>query len=170
MAGLKDAKLLGGIGAIFALIPYISIIGYILVLISLKFISDETKNSSIFNNALYGIIFVILGISLSFYSLFSIGFSIFNIFLIPFVIGLIIVSAILLIIGVYFFKKSLDDTGNTFNISYFKTSGLLYFIGAILTFILIGAFIILIANIFLIIAFFSLPEQYAQPSETQQQI
>jgi len=111
-----------------------------------------------------------LGISLSFYSLFSIGFSIFNIFLIPFVIGLIIVSAILLIIGVYFFKKSLDDTGNTFNISYFKTAGLLYFIGAILTFILIGAFIILIANIFLIIAFFSLPEQYAQPSQTQQQI
>jgi len=43
MAGLKDAKLLGGIGAILALIPYISIIGYILVLISLKFISDETK-------------------------------------------------------------------------------------------------------------------------------
>jgi len=31
MAGLRDAKLLGGIGAILAIFPYISIVGYALI-------------------------------------------------------------------------------------------------------------------------------------------
>jgi Predicted membrane protein len=167
MAGLRDAKLLGGIGAILAIFPYISIVGYALILVSLKFISDETKKNSIFNNALYGIIFIIIGVFLTFYSLISLGFSFFLIFTIPFFITIIIASAILLIVGVYFLKKSLDETGNTLKVSYFKTAGLLYLIGAILTFVVIGFVVIFIADIFLIIAFFSMPEQYSPPVQTQ---
>jgi len=67
----------------------------------------------------------------------------------------------------WFFKKSLDETGNTFNIGYFKTAGSLFFIGAIIAITIIGAIItfilFFIGAIFLIIAFFSLPEQYQVP-------
>ena len=56
MGKLRDAKILGGIGAILLLlsfIPFVSIIGIVLMFIAVKYISDETKDKDIFKNYLY---------------------------------------------------------------------------------------------------------------------
>src|SRR5579875_348797 len=165
---LRDGKLLGGIGAILLLIPYLDLVGFILVLIGLKFISDEVKRPSIFNNALYAVILGIIGLGIIAISGFSIIGSLFiNIFALLFTAILIAVGAVILILGMWFFRRALDETGDTFNQSYFKTAGLLFSIGAILAITIIGfivTFILfLIAAIFLILAFFSLPDQYTPP-------
>ncbi|HLI46939.1 MAG TPA: DUF996 domain-containing protein [Geobacterales bacterium] len=167
---LRDGKLLGGIGAILLLIPYLDLVGFILVLIGLKFISDEVKRPSIFNNALYAVILGIIGLGIIAISGFSIIGSLFiNIFALLFTAILIAVGAVILILGMWFFRRALDETGDTFNQSYFKTAGLLFFIGAILAITIIGfivTFILfLIAAIFLILAFFSLPDQYTPPAQ-----
>jgi uncharacterized membrane protein len=171
MAGVKDAKLLGGIGSILLIFPYTDIVGFILILIALKFISDDTKKPSIFNNALYAIIMGIIGLAILSFSIFSLvgAFFTFNIFATLFSLILVVIAAVLLIIGMWFFKRSLDETGDTLNVGYFKTAGLLFFIGAILALTIIGAIVTLIlffiGAIFLIIAFFSLPEQYQPPPQ-----
>lgn len=160
MPTLRDAKIIEGIGAILTLLPEVSIVGYILILIALKFISDETRKPSIFQNALYGVIAIIIGLAIFGFSIFTAIFS-FNIVAFILSLGLIFIVAIIaLIIGVVLIRRSLDETGNTFNIGYFKTAGLLLLIGAILSVIIIGFLLIFIAEIFLIIAFFSLPDQY----------
>jgi len=165
MPSLRDAKLLGGIGSILLLIPYTDLVGFILVLISLKFISDIVGRSSIFNNALYAVILGIIGLGLMIFSGFSLFATFFiNIFAILFSVLLIVIAAVILIIGMWFFKRSLDETGDALNQQKFKTAGLLFFIGAIIAITVIGfivTFILfLIGAIFLILAFFSLPDQY----------
>ena len=65
MGKLRDAKILGGIGAILLLlsfIPFVSIIGIVLMFIAVKYISDETKDKDIFKNYLYSFIFNIIAI------------------------------------------------------------------------------------------------------------
>jgi len=64
---LSQAKLLGGIGSLLMLlviVPYagsaLFIVGLVLVLIALKYISDEVNEPKIFNNALYGVILLVL--------------------------------------------------------------------------------------------------------------
>jgi hypothetical protein len=52
------------------------------------------------------------------------------------------------------------------NINSFKTAGTLYFVGALLTVILVGFIILFIAYIFQIIAFFSIQET-PQPVQAQ---
>jgi len=172
MPSLRDAKLLGGIGSILLLIPYADLAGFVLVLISLKFISDIVGRSSIFTNALYAVILGIIGLGLMIFSGFSLlftGFSLFgalfiNIFALLFSVLLIVIAAILLILGMWFFKRSLDETGDVLNQKNFKTAGLLFFIGAIIAITIIGSIVtfilFLIGAIFLILAFFSLPDQY----------
>jgi len=171
MAGVKDARILGGIGSILLIFPYTNIVGLILILIALKFIADETKKSEIFTNALYAVIMGIIGLAVLSFSFISLidSFLTFNIFAAIFSLIFVAIAAVILIIGMWFFKRSLDETGNTFNIGYFKTAGLLFFIGAIIAITIIGAIITLIlffiGAIFLIIAFFSLPEQYQAPPQ-----
>jgi len=75
MAGVKDAKILGGIGSILLIFPYTNIVGLILILIALKFIAGETKKSEIFTNALYAVIMGIIGLAVLSFSFTSlIGF------------------------------------------------------------------------------------------------
>ena len=71
---LKTSKTLGGIGAILMVIsvlpyisqlPFIGLIGAILVLVGLYGFSRAYKESGIFNNALYGILAGIVGVVLA---------------------------------------------------------------------------------------------------------
>jgi len=71
---LKSSKTLGGIGAILMVIsvlpyisqlPFIGLIGAILVLVGLYGFSRAYKESGIFNNALYGILAGIVGVVLA---------------------------------------------------------------------------------------------------------
>jgi len=94
MAGIKDARILGGIGSILLILPYTNIVGLILILIALKFIADETKKSDIFNNALYAIIMGIIGLAILSFSFFSlISFFTLNIFAVTFSLILVAIAA-----------------------------------------------------------------------------
>jgi uncharacterized membrane protein len=178
MTRLKDAKLLGVIGSILLIIPFwitnywIYIIGLILVLVALKFISDEIRKPFIFKKALRGVIMGLIGLVLVRLSFFPVivdntgGTSTFNIFVFFFFIALIATGAVMLILGMWSFKRSLDKLGEAFKISYFKMAGLFYFIGAILAItifsLMASILFFIVGGIFLIVSFFSLPEQFQQ--------
>ncbi|MGB9741486.1 MAG: DUF996 domain-containing protein, partial [Candidatus Bathyarchaeales archaeon] len=63
---LESNKTLGGIGAILvalgSFVPFIGLVGIILVLLGMKGLADYYNEPGIFQNALYGFIFGIIGI------------------------------------------------------------------------------------------------------------
>ncbi|NPA47228.1 MAG: DUF996 domain-containing protein [Thermococci archaeon] len=155
MGDLKSAKILGGIGAILTLVD-LGFIGFILKLLGVKHIADATGNEDIFKKFVIAAVLWIVGLLVLFVSFFGairtgkLGLG---------VIGAgLIAAAIILLIGSWFLKVSYDLISRETEVGYFHTAGLLYFIGAILTFVLIGVFIIFIAAIVEVIAFFSLPD------------
>lgn len=186
MGNLGNAKILGGIGAIIMLVgglvtQFLSIIGFIMVLVAVKYISDEYKDKTIFNNYLYFVILNIIAVvalvasifiavgGISFFSAISSGevtdptafIDSLETFLAICIIGFIIFY-VLNIIAALYLKKSFESIAKYTGTDMFKTAGLVYFIGAILIIIVFGFFIIFIAQILMIIAFFSLPDQAQQ--------
>lgn len=195
MSNIGNAKLLGGIGAILSLVggfffanagAAIGIVGLILIFIAIKYIADETKDKSIFNNYLYyfltSVIATVVTIAIVAYSVlttidiynieelgqnitdFSSFWTTFGDAITGCILALII-GWILLIIGTIFLKRSYYSIAEKTKVDMFKTTGLVYFIGAITLIIGIGFLILLIARIMEIIAFFSLPDNL--PEETK---
>lgn len=189
MGSLNEAKIFGGIGAILMLVggfipyggPAVSIIGLILVFIAVKYISDVTKDNEIFHNYLIHFIvsilavvavFVIIvvtigavgGLSL-FATLQSAEITNFASFweyfagLIGGCIIALIVGWILLIIGAIYLRRSYTSIAKHTKVHLFKTTGFVYFIGAITAIVLIGFLILLVARLLEIVSFFTLPEQ-----------
>ncbi len=184
MASLGQAKTLGGVGSILVLIGafipsagfIVSIIGFILILIAVKEVSDALADRTIFNNMLIAVILAIVGFVAFFvavvgalYSLIGLGgFSSFmpgtapSARIIAVITSIIIGAAIawvFFLVGSIFLKRSYDTVATRLNIGMFHTTGLLYLIGAALTIIIVGIFIVFIAEILQIVAFFSIPEQ-----------
>ena len=73
------------------------------------------------------------------------------------IVGLAI-AWVFLIVSSIFIRRSYNAMSTRLNIGYFKTAGTLYFIGAILTIILVGFIILFVAAIIQIIAFFGIPD------------
>jgi|SRR5919108_1411309 uncharacterized membrane protein len=184
MAALGQAKTLGGVGALLALIgPFlgtpgaiIAIVGYVLVLIAVKNVSEIFQDQAIFNHMLIAVILLAVGlVSLAaivlgaFYSFIGLGgfsftpgspppASLFQ-FITTIIIGAVIAWVFFLIASI-FLKKSYDTIGARLNIGTFHTTGLLFLIGAALVIVFgIGLIIVFIAEILQIVAFFSIPEQ-----------
>ncbi len=171
MATLRDAKMLGGIGAILLFIPFVSLVGYILILVAMKYTSDVTRDRSIWDNTLYAVILVVVGavVGSLFIFLPLIGLGIIDggvsvtdpfgwfgsVF---FLIGLA-VTWIFVLIAAIFWRRALDSTAGFTNVTLFGTAGLLYLIGSILVIVVVGIFLVFIANILLIIAFFTMPDE-----------
>jgi uncharacterized membrane protein len=161
MSKLSDAKLLGGIGSILQIIPFLSIVGYILTLIAVKYVSDEVQDSSIFTNMLYavitGIIGVLIGASVFFFgamgSVLTGGMS-----AITGGIAFLAVVWIALIISSLFIRRAFDSMASKLGVGTFRTAGTMYFIGAILTIILVGFLLLFVAFILQVVAFFSINE------------
>lgn len=88
------------------------------------------------------------------------------------VLGLI-VGWIVMIVATLYLRKSYDRIAEYTKVDMFKTTGLLYFIGAITLIVLIGFLILFIAKILEIVAFFTLPDtlpaQTTTPLTPQQQ-
>src|SRR5207244_13604295 len=61
MASLSTAKVLGGVGGIFAIIPGISLVGWILILVAVKEVSDVSQDRTIFDDALIAGITTVIG-------------------------------------------------------------------------------------------------------------
>jgi uncharacterized membrane protein len=161
MTKLGDAKTLGGVGSILLLIPGVSIIGYVLILIAGKYISDELGDKSIFDNMLYAVIAGIVGVSAAAFIIFTgavSGVFSFTTSSIAGLIGGLAVAWIALIISSIFIRRAYDTMATKLNVGMFRTAGLLYFIGAILIIVLVGFVLLLVAAVLQIVAFFSISE------------
>ena len=197
------SKNLGGVGAILifvsVLLSYasvfsgvVSLVGLILVLIALKGFADYYNEAGIFNNALYGVITVIVGgivtvavvfiaavdflseLGLSFANMAdwsaelttidwtTVGFNIIGNF-ITYILLALVVLFVFGIITAILLRKSLGLLSAKTSVGLFGTTGLLILIGAVLTIIAVGLLLIWIAMLILAIAFFSI-KPLAQPA------
>lgn len=199
----QTLRLLGIIGALLMILgiaPSVGglfmLIGIIFVLVALKGYADAYKDGSIFHNALYTIVFEIVGIvvcvgviiygAMDFLS--SLGIT--NIVelrswqtidwqnavtisnLLPFIgtiiLGLVILFAVTVIASL-FFKKSMNALSGKTGVKLFRTTGTVFFVGALLTIILIGLIIIWVSFILLMIAFYE-SKPLGQMQQPQQQV
>jgi uncharacterized membrane protein len=188
MSKLSEAKILGGIGAIFSLVggivpyigPIVSITGLVLVFIAVKSISQITKDDDIFRNYLMHFILSIISIIAIFLimliafgavggfswitSLESADITNFTTFweyfgsLIGACILALFVGWILSVLAAMYLKKCYNAIAEYTKVDLFRTTGTVYFIGAITTIVLIGFLILFIAKIIEIIAYFTLPD------------
>lgn len=177
---LESGKTLGGIGALLMVIgsfvPFLSIIGIILLLIGLKRLAEYYNDNNIFQNALYGVIFGIIGIvAAAFIVLISFfGFAIFEMgtgfttagpfAFVGSILVALIVAFIFYLLAAIFYKKSFDILSEKTEEKMFSTAGILLLIGAILTIVLIGLILMFVAWILATIAFFSIKTVAVQPS------
>jgi uncharacterized membrane protein len=161
MTNLGNAKTLGGVGSILLLIPGVSIVGYILILIATKYISDELGDKTIFDNMLYAVISGIIGVAAAAFIIFTGEVSSVFTFTTSAIAGLIVglaVAWVALIVSSIFIRRAYNTMATRLNVGTFRTAGLLYFIGAILTIVLVGFILLLVAAILQIVAFFSINE------------
>jgi len=162
----------------------LALIGFILTFIAVKMIADEFKEKAIFSNFLFFFILTIVAIVAAgiiglvtfqsvggleyFMDLQNLAMSnpsdpmvIWN-YIQPMITGVIaalVVGWIILVIAVFFLRKSFNMMADVTKVKWFGTSALLFLIGAFTMVIIVGFFIILIAVILEIVAFFSLPDQ-----------
>jgi len=202
MSQLGNAKILGGIGALLSLLviapyagPLMGFVGLVLVFIAVKYISEETKNHKIFQDYLMNFILNIIaivamiiimiaafGISGGFSWITSLqqqNFTDINSFwnsfgtIISGCIVALFIAWILLILGALYLRKSYNSIAEHTKVDLFKTTGLLYLIGTVTLIIFVGVFILLVAKILEIVAFFTLPDtlpaKETPPSTAQQQ-
>jgi uncharacterized membrane protein len=184
MGTLSEAKTLGGVGAILTLlgiVPYagavLVIVGWIMVLIAIKYISDNVQDRSIYNNALIATAVAIIGAAVGGI---IIGVNIFHYLgttggipnsvnsttfqsssfmgLVTGAIAGLAIFWILAIVASYFLWTSFKSVTAKVNVSMFRTGALIYFIGSILTIILVGFILTFVGQILFVVAFFSLPE------------
>ncbi|OLE92046.1 MAG: hypothetical protein AUF79_00755 [Crenarchaeota archaeon 13_1_20CM_2_51_8] len=183
MASLGQAKTLGGVGSILVLlspIPYagavLAIVGFIMILIAVKYIADVLGDQKIFNNMIISVVLAIIGIVVgvvvvlsAVYSLIGLGRYTYNpgtttlptgfsAVIVSIIAGLIVIWIFYLVASI-FLKRSYDTIATRLNIGMFHTTGLLYLIGAATAIIFVGFIIVFIAEILQIVSFFSLPEQ-----------
>lgn len=161
MADLSQAKLLGGIGSILIFVPFVSIIGYVLVIVSVKDVSEYLGDRTIFNNivvaavagivgALAGAGVVVLGVLLS-----GASFGVSSIA----GLGLGLVTAwIALVVSAFFLRRAYDSMSTGLGVGTFRTAATLYLVGAVLTVVFVGFIILFVAEIVQAVAFFSIPE------------
>jgi uncharacterized membrane protein len=192
---LSNAKVMGGIGALLALVfpfipyvgPVLSIAGTVLILIAVKYIADLTKDNTIFNNYLMSFIISIIALvagivvmamtfigagGFSFFeNLQSANITNFTSFLEYFqayfigCITALIIGWIIMIIAMIYLRRSYNSIAEYTKVDLFRTTGLIYFIGAITLVVFVGIIILFIANILEIVSFFTLPDQL--PSATK---
>ncbi len=185
MAGLSQAKSLGIVGSIFVLLTAVpsvgallGIIGFVLMLVAIRDISRIVSDKSIFSNmlvavglAIAGIVvgaLVVVGSVLRFVGLNSLSMGPnFNPSTVPtgdwvglmgsVILGLAVVWVMLLVSAVYV-RRTYRSMSTKLSVGMFETAGLMYLIGAATTIILVGFLLLLVAQILVVVAFFSIQE------------
>jgi uncharacterized membrane protein len=191
LGSLAQAKILGGVGSILTILTVVpqvgwvlGIVGFVLVLIAVKYISDAVADKSIFNNYIIAFVLVIVGLIVGAVTLLVSVFSLFDIpnliaggtppqfedpsFIFKIIQTVMIPLALVWVFGMVsavFLRKSFNSVASRLNISLFSTAALLNLIGSVLTIVLIGFIIMLVADIIEIVAFFSIPEQTPQSQQ-----
>ena len=168
MGSLSSAKTLGGVGGILVFFPFLSLVGWILILQATKEISETVQDKSIFDDALLAAITAIIGavvfvafiVTGSIAGLFTFGLG-FPRFLLFF--GILGAFWVFTVISAIFLKRSYEKISQRLNVSAFATTGLLYLIGAALTIVFVGFLILLVALIFQVVAYFSIQDRPPSP-------
>ncbi|UCB60935.1 MAG: DUF996 domain-containing protein [Candidatus Bathyarchaeota archaeon] len=174
----ESGKTLGGLGALFMVIgsfvPFLSLVGVILLLLGLQRLADHYNDNDIFQNALFGLVFGVIGIIAGAFVILAVVFGVAIGTPTPditdpvaFIAGLIVALAIVFIfylLAAIFYKKSFDRLAAKTGEKMFGTAGLLLLIGAVLTIILIGLLLMFVAWILLTVAFFSMKTSTTEPS------
>ena len=78
-------------------------------------------------------------------------------------VGSLVVLFVFVVVAAIFLRKSLTAVAAKTGVNMFSTAGLLTLIGAVLTIIVVGFIILWVALILLVVAFFSIRPQAAQP-------
>jgi uncharacterized membrane protein len=178
----------GSIQVLLSFVPYVGFIlglaGFVMVLLAVKQISEVVKDREIFHNVLMAVILQIVGSAISVFVVIGSFFAFVGsqVAMAPFgssfdgfggpgilgtgsvmaVLGSLIVGLItmwvVLIIAARFLKKGYEGIATKTGTETFRLVGRLYFYGALLVIVLIGAILAFVAGILQIKAFFSLPE------------
>jgi len=196
MTSLSDGKVLGGIGSILILltaVPSVGILfgiaGFIMILLAINSISQAVNDKQIYSNTLVAVVLAIGAVAVGAVTIAGTAYHILNLgsfvgshFVFPSsvapstwfgvvaaaIAGLLVVWA-LLVSSAVFLRRSYRAIATKVNVHMFETAGLLYLIGAATTIVIIGFPILLIAQILLAVAFFSIPDQPKVPSMNQTQ-
>jgi len=186
MPSLAQAKSLGAVGSILVILTAVptvgsllGIVGFVLMLVAIKEISEVVADKSIFSNmlvavglAIAGIVvgaLVVVGSVLRFVGLNNISLGPnFNASTVPtgdwvaligsVLIGLAVVWVIMLVSAIYV-RRTYRSISSKLNVGMFDTAGLLYLIGAATTIILVGFVLLLVAQILVVVAFFSIDDK-----------
>ena len=162
MATLSQAKMLGGIGSILIFIPFVSIVGYILLIVAINDIADYAGDRSIFNNvviaAVTGIVGALAGAAVIAIGVISSSFTLGVSGLAGLGAGLFI-AWIALIVSAVFLKRAYDVISQKLGVGTFRTAATLYLVGAVLTIVLLGFIVLFVAEIVQAVAFFSIPDE-----------
>lgn len=186
MGTLAQAKTYGGVGSILLLVsPFVPlagivvfIVGIILILLAVNYISDVLQDRAIWNNMLIFVVLAIVGFAVLTFFVFATVFSFIGLpgagfeigqppditggDLIALFVGIIlgaVIAWVMYLVGAVFMKRSYDAIANRLGVSMFSTTALIFLIGAVLLVIAIGALLIFVAGILQIVAFFSIPDQ-----------
>ncbi len=168
MTKLEDVKIIGGIGSLLFLLgglgfwgkpSLIAIVGLILMALAVKYIADETREKSIFDNFVYFLFLSVLGLIIA--ALIGIASLVGSMFIGRFAAILSAIVSfffywIILVASSLFLKRSFETIAAKTENSMFSTAGKLYFIGALTIIIMIGFLLVLVALLLTVIAFFTL--------------
>jgi uncharacterized membrane protein len=179
----KTLAIEGSVMLLLSLIPYVGwvlgIIGVVLLLRSMKEFSGYYQDEKIYQNALTGIKFYIIailaaavaivGITIGVWS--ATGFTAdfvltagFGVGLVAFLVG-IVVAFVFFVLAASHLKRTFYTIAEKSGEDSFRTAGALLWIGSLLTIVLFGLLLILVAWIFATIGFFTMKSrQYQQYS------
>jgi len=178
---LESNRTLGGVGALLiaigSFIPFLSLVGIILVLVAMKGLADYYNEEDMFQNALYGFIFGIIGIVVfivifvaaifagAFTSIFtgfgSPSYTFPVVTVVALIVGLCVMFVFFLLQAI-FYRKSFATLSEMSGERLFDTAGLLLLLGAILTIVLIGFILLFVAWILITAGFFAIKTQTTQ--------
>lgn len=68
---LSQAKTLGQVGSILAFIPVLNIIGYILILVSIRDVAKSVQDRSVFTNMMIAVVLQIAGVAVGLFIVFA---------------------------------------------------------------------------------------------------
>jgi len=175
MSSVESSRTLAGVGSILLILSIVpeagavlGIIGAILLLIGIKGLANYYHDNEIYQNALMGVIFLIIAAIVV--AVAVVGAFVFIFTLVGFFVGLAVFIAGLVIAFIFYLlsamrlRTTFSELAQKSGEHNFDTAGTLYWWGAILTIIFVGLILIFIAWIFATIAFFSMKLQPQQPS------
>ncbi len=157
----------------------LGIVGFVLMLVAIKDVSEAVGDRSIYSNmlvavglAIAGIVvgtLVVVGSVLRFVGLNALNVGPdFNPSTVPagdwvgligsILIGLAVVWLVMLISSVYV-RRSYSEIASKLNVPMFGTAGLVYLVGAATTIVLVGFLLLFVAQILVVVAFFSIRER-----------